>query len=224
MNFYMLVEGKSTEMKVYPQLISFYHPEYKRVAMLDDITENSYYMFSGQGIPSMYDKIEPSIQDIMEFNKKHTQQIERLVICLDTDFYGNEIDTNFRITQELMKHGGLNIDFTIIMQTMCLESWFLGNKDAYPTKFSQEFKPYHDYYNVSILDPEKMVAPEGSGSIGGYSKQYLKKMLNESGKTYSVSQVKHVTTKEYISKMDERQSLTGHINFYHYFKDFLDEL
>lgn len=69
-----------------------------------------------------------------------------------------------------------------------------------------------------------MVAPEGSGSIGGYSKQYLKKMLNESGKTYSVSQVKHVTTKEYISKMDERQSLTGHINSYHYFKDFLDEL
>ena len=79
MNFYMLVEGKSTEMKVYPKLIAAYHPEYQQVKRLDDIHENSYYMFSGQGIPSLYDKIRPAVEDIIEFNQTHKYQIDRLV-------------------------------------------------------------------------------------------------------------------------------------------------
>ncbi len=224
MNFYMLVEGKSTEMKVYPKLIAAYHPEYQQVKRLDDIHENSYYMFSGQGIPSLYDKIRPAVEDIIEFNHTHKSQIDRLVVCLDTDYYGNEADTHFRIVQELVKHGGMEIEFTIILQTMCLETWFLGNRSIFPSVYSSEFKPYADYYNVSEADPEKMQAPWEESSIGGYSKKYLKKMLNESSKTYSVSQVKHVTTKEYIDQMDQRLEETGHIHSYHYFKDFMREL
>ncbi len=69
-----------------------------------------------------------------------------------------------------------------------------------------------------------MQAPKEESSIGGYSKKYLKKMLNEGGKTYSVSQVKHVTTKEYIAEVDRRLEETGHIDSYHYFKDFMKEL
>ncbi len=224
MNFYMLVEGKSTEMKVYPKLIAAYHPEYQQVKRLDDIHANSYYMFSGQGIPSLYDKIGPAVEDITEFNHTHKPQIDRLVVCLDTDYYGNERDTHFRIVQELVKHGGMEIEFTIILQTMCLETWFLGNRSMFPSVYSREFKPFAAHYNVSEADPEKMQAPREESSIGGYSKKYLKKMLNESGKTYSVSQVKHITTKEYIGQMDQRFEETGHIHSYHYFKDFMREL
>ena len=224
MNFYMLVEGKSTEMKVYPKLIAAYHPEYQQVKRLDDIHENSYYMFSGQGIPSLYDKIRPAVEDITEFNGTHKSQIDRLVVCLDTDYYGNERDTHFRIVQDLVKHGGMEIEFTIILQTMCLETWFLGNRSMFPSVYSSEFRPYAAHYNVSEADPEKMQAPREESSIGGYSKKYLKKMLNESGKTYSVSQVKHITTKEYIGQMDQRFEETGHIHSYHYFKDFMREL
>lgn len=103
MNFYMLVEGKSTEMKVYPKLISVYHPEYHQVKFLDDIRENSYYMFSGQGIPSLYEKIAPSIEDILDFNESHEQKMDQLVICLDTDYYGNEDETYFRVTIRVSK-------------------------------------------------------------------------------------------------------------------------
>ena len=149
MNFYMLVEGKSTEMKVYPKLIAAYHPEYQQVKRLDDIHENSYYMFSGQGIPSLYDKIRPAVEDIIEFNHTHKSQIDRLVVCLDTDYYGNEADTHFRIVQELVKHGGMEIEFTIISQTTCLETWVLGNRSIFPSVYSSEFKPYADYYNVN---------------------------------------------------------------------------
>ncbi len=224
MNFYMLVEGKSAEMKIYPKLISIYRPQYRRAKSLEDIGENSYYMFSGMGIPSLYDKIGPSIQDIQEFNETHPQNIDRLVVCLDTDYYGNEESTHFRITQELMKRGGLGIDFTVILQTMCIESWFLGNREAYPKIAGQDFLPYSKHYDVSQNDPEKMEPPDDKITIGSYAKQYLKKMLNESGRTYSVRQVKDVTTEDYIRGMDARLRETGHIHSFGYFKDFLEEL
>lgn len=110
------------------------------------------------------------------------------------------------------------------MQTMCLESWFLGNREVFPKIYSENFKPYVTYFDVSKEDPERMTPPEGEGSIGGYSKQYLKKMMNETGKTYSVSNVNHVTTIKYIQEIDQRLKETGHINSYHYFKDFMESL
>lgn len=224
MNFYMLVEGKSTEMKVYPRLIEKSHPEYVLVNDLEDISQNSYFMFSGHGMPALYDAIRPALEDIREFNENHIEKITQFVICLDTDYYGNEEETYYRIMQEIQKNSIDDVDVSIILQTMCIETWFLGNQDAFPEKYGPDFGKYAEYYNVSVDDPEKMSKPEESPSIGSYSKSYLKKMMNESGKTYSVSRVKDVTTPAYIGGMEKRLHDTGHIQSYRYLQEFLKKL
>ena len=187
MNFYMLVEGKSTEMKVYPRLIANSHPEYIQVEELERMTADSYFMFSGCGMPALYQAIGPALEDISAFNREHDRKIEEFVICLDTDYYGNEEETFFRIMQEVQKCSSEEV-------------------------------------NVSVKDPEKMPLPKGAVSIGNYSKRYLKKMLNETGRTYSASKVQDVVTTEYIAGMDRRWTQTGHIQSYHYFQDFLKRL
>ena len=224
MNFYMLVEGKSTEMKVYPRLISHFCPQYKKVNCLEDMTENSYYMFSGHGMPSLYDKIEPSLEDIHLYNESHEKKIEQFVICLDTDYYGSEEETHYRIIQELSKYDRRELDTSVIMQTMCIETWFLGNTQYFPETYSNKLASYVNHYNVSELDPELMRAPESEGSIEQYSKQYLRRMLQETGKNYSVNRVEDVTTKEYIEGIEERCNITQHIKSYRYFKEFIDSL
>lgn len=224
MNFYMLVEGKSTEMKVYPRLIANSHPEYIQVEELERMTANSYFMFSGCGMPALYQAIGPALEDISAFNREHDRKIEEFVICLDTDYYGNEEETFFRIMQEVQKCSLEEVNVSVVLQTMCIESWFLGNQEAFPEEYSQEFITYVEHYNVSVKDPEKMPLPKGAVSIGNYSKRYLKKMLNETGRTYSASKVQDVVTAEYIAGMDRRWTQTGHIQSYHYFQDFLKRL
>ena len=212
-------------MKVYPKLISYYKPEYKRVFELEEITDNSYYMFSGNGMPSLYNKIQPSLSDIAEFNQSHDEKIDELVVCLDTDYYGDESQTYFKISQEFAKCDRADdTGLVVIMQTNCLETWFLGNRAVYPQTYSENFRDYAKHYDVSSEDPEKMVSPSSDVSIGTYSKQYLKKMLNEKGMTYSVSNVKNVATHEYISEIESRFRETGHISSYRHLKYLLDKM
>ena len=192
---------------------------------IDEITKDSYYMFSGQGIPSLYTKIAPALEDIRLFNRTHeANKIEHFVVCLDTDYYGSENQTYFRVSQELIKNGVGDIEFSIILQTMCIETWFLGNRKDFPQDYDEDFKGFVDYYNVSTEDPEAMREPEEESSIGSYSKKYLKKMLNQRGETYSVSKVNAVTTKEYIVGMEERLINTEHIKSYKNFRNFIDTL
>lgn len=224
MNFYMLVEGKSTEMKVYPKIIEQCHPEYVLVNDLEDISENSYFMFSGHGMPALYNAIRPALEDIKLFNESHKEKITQFVICLDTDYYGSEEETYYRIMQEIQKNSADGVEVSVILQTMCIETWFLGNQDAFPEKYGNEFERYVKYYDVSVDDPEKMRKPEEASSIGNYSKTYLKKMLNETGRTYSVSRIKDVTTPAYIAGMEKRLKRTGHIQSYRYLQKFLEKL
>lgn len=221
MNFYMLVEGKSTEMKVYPKWIAHFCPQYKLVKDIEEITEDSYYMFSGNGMPGLYHEIAPALSDISIFNQNHECKIEQFVVCLDTDYYGSEDETYYRVSQEIMKNQVDDVEFSIILQTMCIETWFLGNREEFPPKYSKKFEGFVNHYNVSLLDPEEMREPEDEGSIGKYSKKYLKRMLTENGKTYSVSKVDSVSTKEYINGVEERFKKTSHIKSYKYFKDFI---
>lgn len=225
MNFYMLVEGKLTEKLVYPKLLKHYKPEYERVFHLPDIKNNNYYIQSGFGVPNFYDKILPSIEDINEHNLKCTQKIDCFVACLDADFLGSVEDTNDRLERELLKAAqqgaSLGIKDVFIIQNKCIETWFLGNSLAFPMEnYTDKFKPYARHYNVSTNDPEYMDSAD-SRSIGNYTKDYLRSMLNESEKSYSVSNVSAVTQPEYIKEMDKRCKVTGHINSFNSFLQFL---
>ena len=70
MNIYFLVEGKRTEMKVYPKWLSHLVPNLKRVDAYQNVESNNYYIFSGNGFPSLLDNhLRNCIEDINSTKK-----------------------------------------------------------------------------------------------------------------------------------------------------------
>lgn len=64
MNAYVIVEGAQTETKVYPKWLEFIAPNIKRIDHISDFTDNNYYLFSGGGIPSIYNHVANAVEDI----------------------------------------------------------------------------------------------------------------------------------------------------------------
>ncbi|MDV2999865.1 MAG: hypothetical protein N5P05_001471 [Chroococcopsis gigantea SAG 12.99] len=54
MNIYFLVEGNSTERKIYPKWLEYLIPELMRVDYHDQVDNNNYYLISGEGYPEFY--------------------------------------------------------------------------------------------------------------------------------------------------------------------------
>lgn len=81
MNIYFLVEGRRTEMKVYPKWLSYLVPELKKVQWHHQVVKNNYCIFTGQGFPSLLDtQLKNSVEDINSSNC-----FDYFVICLDAD-------------------------------------------------------------------------------------------------------------------------------------------
>jgi hypothetical protein len=120
MNIYFLVEGKRTEMKVYPKWLSYLVPKLKRVNAFQNVESNNYYIFSGNGFPSLLDNhLRNCIEDINSIKK-----YDYFVICLDADEQNiqqckQEI-LDFMISEKLALNP--NVQFEIIVQNKCLET------------------------------------------------------------------------------------------------------
>jgi hypothetical protein len=64
MNVYFLVEGRKTEKKVYPQWLSVLVPELTKVDDANSVSENNYYLFNGEGFPSILHHLKNAVEDI----------------------------------------------------------------------------------------------------------------------------------------------------------------
>jgi len=65
MNLYFILEGEKTEIHLYPKWISYILPNYIRVDFESQIENNNYYIFSGGGIPSIYNHTVNAIKNII---------------------------------------------------------------------------------------------------------------------------------------------------------------
>ena len=64
MNLYMLVEGKRTEKKIYPQWLLHTVPQLTRVTQPQDAISNNYYIISGNGYPSILTHTKQAVETI----------------------------------------------------------------------------------------------------------------------------------------------------------------
>lgn len=64
MNLYFILEGEKTEVFLYPKWIGYLRPDLKQVDFEKYVVENSYYIFSGGGIPSIYNHTVNAIKNI----------------------------------------------------------------------------------------------------------------------------------------------------------------
>ncbi len=227
MNYYFLVEGKKTEMLFYPKIMKWLDSSYCQVADINEISQNTYYMFSGLGHPKIFQKMKNALMDIEEVNSKYKYtkiHIDILFLVIDADKYQSFKSAEQSVNDHLKTYAReikkSKVKVIPIIQQQCVESWFLGNPSLMPKNISSELRAFVDYYNVSIKDPELMISPDNQTN-GQYAFSYLKQMSKENGFIYNKSTIDDVSSDECINAIYDRCSKTNHLKT---FKNAIDTL
>lgn len=210
MNIYFLVEGKSTERKVYPAWLSHLLPELKRVNNFDEVKRNNYFLFSANGYPSIiYNHLPNAIKDI---NARGNYNY--LVVCLDAEentasCLQKEI-YDF-LESQIIEMGGTKL--VLIIQNRCIESWFLGNRKIYSRNpQNQPLLEYTRYYNVESDCPELMGRYHKFNTHAQFHESYLKELFKEKNTRYSKNKPGDVLEEYYLKQLLTRiESETTHL-------------
>lgn len=224
MNIYFLVEGRRTEMKVYPKWLSILVPKLKRVRWYHEVNKNNYCIFTGDGFPSLLDNhLKNSVADV-----NSAGNFDYLVICLDSD--DDTIEERKEQVQEFilkenikLKH---NTQLVIIVQNKCFETWFLGNKRIFKHNPSSNFlADCIKHYNVKTDDPELMEKPSDfEATTAIYHSVYLQELFSERNIQYSKKNPQEVVEEYFLMELIERSEKTNHINSFKKFIDFCQEV
>lgn len=221
MNLYILVEGRRTEMAVYPAYLRHIVPKLTRVDRPFDARENNYYIVSGFGYPNLLGHIENCIRDINKYNN-----YDYLMICLDADKCS--IRRRVKEVTAYLSHKKLwpaNTKIKIIIQKKCIETWFLASDLNEPYKSADILSDYIGYYDVFEKDPEQMREPPTyHGSVGDYHYDYLTKLIFAGGDYYTKRNPYVVCKEGYIESLIRRTKETPHLNTFSYFLRFCERL
>lgn len=220
MNLYFLVEGKRTEKKVYPAWLSHLVPSLRRVAFLKEIDVNSYFIFSGEGYPSLIGvHFRNAVQDYRQSGK-----LDRLVVCLDVD----QTTPNMRSKEVFEVARSLEFpleQLRVITQESCIESWFLGNRKAVASSpQSAELSAYVQFYNVRRDDPESMGTFSRFKSRSDFHSKFFHLVAQEKGFQYTKHRPGHVLDSAFLDELLARRNATGHLPTFGSFIDLCDEI
>ncbi|MBD2500884.1 hypothetical protein [Anabaena azotica] len=202
MNIYFLVEGKSTERKVYPAWLAHLLPDLKRVSNYNDVVNNNYYLFSANGYPSIiYEHLPNAIADIND-----NGNYNYLVLCLDAE----EVTVEYR-KQEINdllitdNYTLTNAQIVIIVQNRCFETWCLGNKKIYTKNPSDNpLLTYTRYYDVSANCPELMGKYPDFSTHAQFHEDYLIELFRAKKISYSKSNPGDVLKLYYLQELMKR--------------------
>ncbi len=187
MNLYFLVEGRSTERKVYPKWLSFLIPDLTRIKDYTDANDNNYYLFSGEGFPAIIDNhLINTIKDINESGK-----FDYLILCIDAD-EDSIADRNKQVLDKIKKNNIKlkNCELILIIQNKCIETWFLANRAICSSEPQRILlQDFIKFYNVKLDDPELMGKYTGFSTTTKFHEAYLKELLAENNKSYTKTEV-----------------------------------
>lgn len=222
MNLYFILEGDNTETIVYPAWIKKVLPMLSRVNFETEVCKNNYYIFSGGGIPSIYNHINNAIKNIND-----NPVFDKLVICLD----GEEVGTEKRIQIVKDKINKENLvlnercEIVFIIQNVCIESWFLGNRKIMKrTPTNEKLRSYIDFFDVSGNDPEEMDKMPDYRNKAHFHFSYLREVFKERNIRYSKSKPKEVAEATYFNELVKRTNETTDLPTLKVFLDFLEEV
>jgi len=219
MNLYFLVEGKRTEKKVYPAWLAHLLPELQRVQNYDQVNQNNYYLFSGEGYPSIiYEHLPNAVEDI-----RSNGNYNYLVVCLDA-----EESTVACIKQEIYDFIQIkkidmgNTKLVLIIQNRCFETWFLGNRKIYSRQpQSSPLLDYTRYYDVSVNCPEMMGKYQEFNTHAQFHAAYLKELFKAKSINYSKRDPGEVLKPYYLKQLLARiQDKNKHLPTFQEFIDF----
>lgn len=218
MNLYFVFEGK-TEPIVYKKWLSVLLPDLTEVNSFDAVIQNNYFYESDMGVPSCYRVAANAIQEINEF-----PQYDYLVLFTDADRFTvseKKAEAYEQIKSELkdkpFKTLPKNCQLEIIVQKVCMETWFLGNRNFFvrhPQR-NQILKEYIKYFDVSQNNPEDLASEfvqdeENSRDIFGYKTKalfhegYLREIFKERNLSYKKYRPKEVQEEYYLKQLRAR--------------------
>jgi hypothetical protein len=201
MNLYFLVEGRRTEVKVYPAWLRHLLPHYTKVDDPGAVgPSRCYYLVSGEGYPRLLDvMLERSIEDI-----NAAARYAYFVICLDAeeetvDARREEVEARLRAAPRRLDPA---VTARVIVQNRSIETWCLGNRTIFsrnPT--SRKLREFAAFYDVSRLDPEGMGYPADYDNHATFHHHYLREMFAERRLAYSKRNPGHVLDKPYLDEL-----------------------
>lgn len=239
MNFYFVFEGK-TEAIVYKKWLSVLLPNLTEVDSFDAVSQNNYYYESDMGVPDCYRVAANAIQEINEVPK-----YDYLVLFTDADrltisekkaeaFEKIKLNLQNKPFQTLPE----NCQLEIIIQKVCIETWFLGNRNFFVRnpQNNQLLKQYIKYFDVSQSDPEDLASEfeqneENTREIFGYKTKalfhegYLREIFKERNLSYSKSRPKEVQEKFYLEQLLTRiKTNPDHLHSFQQFIEFCSKI
>lgn len=234
MNFYFVFEGK-TEAIVYKKWLSVLLPHLTEVDRFDAVSQNNYYYESDMGVPDCYRVAANAIQEINEVPK-----YDYLVLFTDADrmsvsekkaeaFEKIEFNLKYQPFQKLQE----NCTLEIIIQKVCIETWFLGNRNFFVKnpQNNETLKKYIKYFDISQSNPEDLASEfvqdeENKKEIFGYKTKalfhegYLREIFKERNLSYSKSRPKEVQEKFYLEQLLAR--IQANVDHLHSFQEFIE--
>ncbi len=220
MNIYFLVEGRSTEKKVYPKFIeSIFEGKLTKVNQYYEVTNNNYFLLSGNGYPNIFTNILKNT--ILDINLNGS--FDYLFICIDADETSIE-QRKIELSNYLedFRNEGIELEtdckIELIVQNRCIETWFLGNKKVYNANTSNEkYRKYQKFYNVSLNDPELMPIFHGFETHANFHFAYLREMLKDKNIRYTKKFPREVSENHYINQLLVRAEKENHLSTFLYF-------
>jgi hypothetical protein len=202
MNIYFLVEGNSTEKKIYPKWLEYLIPNLVEVKYHDQVQNNNYYLISGGGYPRiLYDGLENAIDKILE-----VPRYDYLVLCVDAD--EESVQERIQYIREFISNKEINLGKTkveIIVQNRCIETWLLGNKKIFDSRqpLDLPLASYVNYYDVSQHNPEEMGKYE-MRNHADFHYEYLREVFSSRNTTYSKKKPNDAKEKYYFEELQKR--------------------
>ncbi|NEP62678.1 MAG: hypothetical protein F6K31_38120 [Symploca sp. SIO2G7] len=221
MNIYFLVEGRSTEKKIYPKWLAYLIPQLRRVQYYDEIKENNYYLISGNGYPAtIRDGIPNAVDKITEVGK-----YDYLVICIDAD--EDTVNARKKYVYDFLEKNNIELGKTklvLIIQNRCMETWLLGNRKIFDSRQPQvePLSSYVNYYDVSQYDPELMGSFDRKNHAD-FHESYLKEIFNAKNISYTKKSPGEAQKEHYLKQLLKRiDEETEHLQTFQNFIQFCE--
>ena len=216
MNIYVVVEGNSTEPKIYRNWIPLVNDKLTPVSYLPEVQANNFIIVSGNGYPFMLKIIANAIEDI-----RANPVFTRLVVAVDSEDLSHQ--QRFKQIEDHILANNPPCQYKIIVQHFCLEAWALGNRHFVPRIPKDEtLKKYKQHYDVWVNDPELLPPyPLQELNRAQLAERYLRTAIRDKGAhlTYTKSKPDVVVHASYFAQLKSRLQDTGHIPSFQSFID-----
>lgn len=191
MNVYIVVEGEVGEKKVYEKWIPLVNASLSFAPTINDVLQNNFYIAIGGGYPNLFEIIEDGIEDVSGIYSGGHRLFDRFVVVIDSEEHTPQ-EKNSEISDfvdEIVIQKNIQLDYRVIVQHFCLETWALGNRKIFSNNIGiPELARYKTIHNVAKEDPELLPALEEEElNRAQFALKYLTKLLNNKHRNHSYS-------------------------------------